>query len=88
MVAHNQRDSQLYGSMEGYAHGIRRTLWELQDEKCAICETHITYENAKLDHCHTENRIRGVLCTPCNVGIGMLKESSQIMSAAIAYLNS
>jgi hypothetical protein len=36
--------------------------------------------------CSFDSCIRGLLCSPCNTGIGALKESKDIMLNAIAYL--
>lgn len=57
----------------------------LDDAKgCAVC--HRADAELVIDHCHSSGRIRGVLCSPCNVGIGMLAESPTKMLAAIDYL--
>jgi hypothetical protein len=38
------------------------------------------------DHCHESGAPRGVLCHWCNTGIGGLKDSVELLRAAIAYL--
>lgn len=65
-------------------------MYDSQNGECAICKT----SNAKtstgnfcVDHCHTTGKVRGLLCVNCNVGIGSLKESPEIFSAALNYLN-
>ena len=59
-----------------------------QNNKCAICNTDQNDLKRKLvvDHCHTSNKVRGLLCSHCNVGIGMLKENQDNLIAAIQYL--
>jgi hypothetical protein len=55
-----------------------------QDGKCKICKAEV--KRLVVDHCHTSKRIRGLLCHKCNTGIGLLKESKNIMTEAINYL--
>jgi hypothetical protein len=65
-------------------------LGEAQQWKCAICGSKDSgsknSDNLSVDHCHDTGRIRGLLCHPCNAGIGYLKESEEIMNKAINYL--
>ena len=57
-----------------------------QDGKCAICG--ITPKgNLHVDHDHSTGKIRGLLCNPCNSGIGLLGDDIVIMQAAIRYLD-
>lgn len=59
-----------------------------QDGCCAICKTPQT-ELKKLlfvDHCHNTGNVRGLLCNTCNGGIGLLKDSIEILKQAINYL--
>lgn len=60
------------------------TLLNVQRGKCRICDE----EHPKLlvDHCHKTNIIRGLLCAKCNTGIGMLKDSVEIVAEALRYL--
>lgn len=59
-----------------------------QGGRCAIC--HLSEaENGKalaLDHCHTTNRVRGLLCDLCNTGLGRFKDSPDALRRAITYL--
>lgn len=62
-------------------------ILESQGYKCAICDSHMTQAQACVDHCHTSGRIRGILCNTCNAGLGMLKDSMEILQKAIYYLD-
>jgi hypothetical protein len=63
-------------------------LLNKQNSKCAICNIDQKDLKRKLvvDHCHSSNKVRGLLCSHCNVGIGMLKENQDNLVAAIQYL--
>lgn len=68
-------------------HGITKEDYEKmerdQDNKCKICaQTKALY----IDHCHTTNRIRGLLCRDCNTAIGLLKENIDFFRRAIDYI--
>ena len=39
-----------------------------------------------VDHCHDSGAIRGLLCGPCNSGMGMFGDSVEAMRGAVAYL--
>lgn len=60
-----------------------------QEYSCAICNTHISKLKKRLcvDHDHKNGKVRGLLCSHCNTGIGMFKESFEIFNKAIQYLN-
>lgn len=59
-----------------------------QNESCAICKIHQSQLNYLLvvDHCHTTNKIRGLLCRKCNVAIGSFKDNIEVIMSAIYYL--
>lgn len=63
-------------------------LWEKQGKKCPICGK--SEENSgrrfHIDHCHVTGKIRGLLCSKCNMGIGIFDESIIRMQVAIVYL--
>lgn len=59
------------------------------DGKCAICGT--TKPNRKgwcVDHVHDgSGDVRGILCGACNVGIGYLKDSAELLAKALEYIS-
>lgn len=59
-----------------------------QGGKCAICYTDQSQFTKRLavDHCHESNKVRGLLCSDCNRGIGLLKDDSELVSRAAEYL--
>lgn len=40
-----------------------------------------------LDHCHSTNRFRGILCQHCNHLLGNARDSEEVLLGAIKYLN-
>jgi len=39
-----------------------------------------------VDHCHNTKKVRGVLCSACNKGLGLFEDSIDILEKAIQYL--
>jgi hypothetical protein len=60
-------------------------LCEGQDWRCLICGE-IPVNLLHVDHCHETNKIRGLLCGACNVGLGHFRDSPERLKNAIAYL--
>lgn len=91
------------GVYERYVHMIRYSkgiteeqLREMMDQQrgaCAICEIDLYAPDLKeerscnVDHCHESGTVRGLLCTKCNVAIGMFKDNIDLLYAAISYLS-
>jgi len=69
-------------------------MYEKQNGLCGICGVGETALNPKtgkprylaVDHCHTDGRIRQLLCGQCNTGLGCFKEDMKLLAKAIAYL--
>lgn len=67
---------------------IYDSLLKSQDNRCAICNRHISEikSNLVIDHNHTTGAVRGLLCSRCNTGIGQLGDSVDLLEKAIQYL--
>lgn len=57
-----------------------------QEHKCSICEDKITEIKSHIDHCHSTGKVRSLLCSKCNQGIGLFNEDQERMASAINYL--
>ena len=59
-----------------------------QNNCCAICGVEATDVKRELsvDHNHETNKIRGLLCGNCNIGLGNFRDSTTLLSVAIEYL--
>lgn len=64
------------------------SMMETQQYKCAICgvDKCPTGRNLAVDHCHTTGKVRGLLCSLCNKGLGSFKDSTESLEKAIEYL--
>lgn len=82
---HKRNNEKKYGvSYEEYCD-----MLEKQDHCCAICggvETHRRKKNLSVDHCHTTGKVRGLLCSECNTGLGKFKDSLDLLEKAKEYL--
>lgn len=63
-----------------------QAMYEAQNRACAICGTPREALELVIDHNHKTGKVRGLLCVSCNTGIGHLKDSPDVLDAAIAYL--
>lgn len=74
-------------------------MFDAQEGRCAICGTQKEpWEPGwgvegrgrclVVDHCHTDGRIRGLLCGNCNHGLGKFKDDIAHLLAAAEYLRS
>lgn len=57
-----------------------------QDHCCAICKKVSINKKLSIDHNHETGKIRGLLCTSCNMGLGYFKDNIQLLMRAINYL--
>lgn len=56
---------------------------------CAICgmpESSKGSSRLAVDHDHITNKVRGLLCTKCNTGLGVFVDNTLFLSKAIEYL--
>lgn len=58
-------------------------LLERANKVCEICRKQ---DQLVIDHCHDTNKVRGLLCHKCNLGIGHFQDSPALLREAIKYL--
>ena len=67
-------------------------LYRTQNGVCAICKKPETLvrrgkvEALAVDHCHTTDRVRALLCHQCNNGLGRFFDDPALLRAAAEYL--
>lgn len=79
----------------GLSEEAYNQLYKKQKGMCAICGKEegmaISHDPSgsvlQVDHCHTTDKIRGLLCRDCNVGLGKVKENISILKRMINYIN-
>lgn len=67
------------------AHGLTGAAAKRlkEGQTCVICGAG---EDLAVDHCHTTGTIRGILCRPCNLGLGYFRDDQQRLLGAVQYL--
>lgn len=86
-----------YQAAHASEHGDRFLCWtysitkerlaalrEAHEGKCGLCG--IAGKKLVMDHDHSSGDVRGLLCSSCNVGLGMFGDSAERLRTAIAYL--
>ena len=63
-------------------------LLEFQERGCAICgkKPDDCARRLHVDHDHETDAVRGLLCSNCNTGLGVFKDSPVLLRKAIEYL--
>ena len=66
-------------------------LLDAQGGRCAICGAtdprgRVRGSRMHVDHDHATGRVRGLLCFPCNSGMGHFEDDASRLGDAIAYL--
>ncbi|MEU7890254.1 endonuclease VII domain-containing protein [Microbispora bryophytorum] len=61
-----------------------------QGGRCAICDQFLSDSQKRpaIDHDHMTGVIRGLLCDPCNKGLGHFRDRLDVMRRAVEYLES
>ena len=101
---HHKETAQAINRKSWHKHTMRRaferklggqtvyeTLYAKQNGLCAICsqpETTGRYRTLSVDHCHSTEKVRGLLCNRCNRAIGLLGDDVSRLKTAIKYLES
>ena len=63
-----------------------KVLLKKQNNRCALCGKKPHGRRLSVDHCHKENRVRGLLCVKCNSAIELVAANPFWADRAKAYL--
>lgn len=91
---YDKDSDQALRSRYGITKADAQRMLDEQGCGCAICGTVVTLDNrgkdradrSAVDHCHTTGKVRGILCTSCNLGLGKFKDNPDLLLRAAAYL--
>lgn len=62
-------------------------MLEAQYGVCAVClKPHHPERPLVVDHNHDTGEVRGLLCSECNTGLGLLQDNPLILQSGIGYL--
>ena len=62
-------------------------LKKKQNNLCRICKKlNIRGRELAIDHDHKTGKVRGLLCTNCNLTLGLIKDDIEILNKMIVYL--
>lgn len=61
-----------------------RDLLVRSEGRCQLCRREA--DKLVVDHNHDTGRVRGILCSSCNVGMGLFGDDPAAMRAAADYL--
>ena len=72
----------------GITSEIVDAIFTRQHGRCAGCLRYLEAckKGANVDHCHTMNRVRGLLCPQCNMALGLVSDEQQTLRRLMAYL--
>lgn len=71
----------------GFYPELFNATLEAQAWSCAICEKDLRGIKQCADHNHETGEQRGVLCSRCNMAIGLLEDRYDLLRAAAEYLD-
>jgi hypothetical protein len=70
-----------------------QAFYETQGGACALCRRPLAFckedtskEVAHVDHCHSTGKVRGLLCSKCNKGLGHFFDNPTTLRLAAEYL--
>jgi hypothetical protein len=86
------RDSKTRVYHRMYRYGLSEdayySMLDGQGHKCALCgnDDPRRKQGFVVDHCHATGKIRGLLCHPCNIALGMLGDDAAGLQRALDYV--
>ena len=79
-----------YASKFGFSKAMYDEMLSSQGNACVICKKSFVgmpTTDIHLDHCHSTNQVRGILCLYCNRGIGCFFDNPDALISAAAYVS-
>lgn len=66
-------------SKYGITCDFLKEMLSSQDHKCPLCGKAIEFNTCHVDHSHTTGRIRGAICSQCNLALGLIYDDIQTL---------
>jgi hypothetical protein len=90
-VEKQRRDGYYIKSRYGISLDDYNKMLIERDFCCDICgykqpPSATKQERLYIDHCHTKNKVRGLLCFYCNTALGYFKDDIETIDKSIKYL--
>lgn len=84
----DKHDSYRRKVIYGIDHAAFTQMLIKQNGVCAICGGGPVgkRKNLSVDHCHKTGKVRALLCSNCNTGLGSFKDNPQLLLISHAYL--
>lgn len=88
-----KRRAYLLKSKYGMSLQDYEIIYKAQKGKCAICGNpepkliNPKKDRLVVDHNHKTDKVRGLLCSSCNVVLGYVQDDIELLTKMIAYLN-
>jgi hypothetical protein len=80
-----RRDAQVQSDF-GLSPEAYKSLREKHGNTCSLCGEEYTKKRLHVDHDHVTGVVRGLLCFRCNIGLGYLRDSPELLRAAADYV--
>ena len=61
-------------------------MFKEQQGKCYLCNNEHSRRPLNVDHCHKTGKIRKLLCDKCNLALGLVDDSVELLENFIRYL--
>lgn len=87
LVVHRELKKQGIGRKYGVTPERYIFMFKQQGGRCKICGARPKKSRRlAIDHCHETNKIRGLLCSPCNTALGLFQDNPELVNTAASYL--
>jgi hypothetical protein len=58
----------------------------MQAEQKGLCKMNCGKLGTNVDHCHSTGKVRGLLCSNCNTGLGLFNDNPELLRLAAHYV--
>lgn len=83
-------EQRLRADIKRYGYHITEEQYKAQVEaqsgRCDICNKECGRGRLSIDHDHNTDKVRGLLCRSCNLGLGNFNDNIDFLTQAVLYL--